>query len=58
MLAEIHQADPLPVNRESFAVDLARRGFAHSAEVYQEARRRTPTFKLSEADLKGCHHRG
>lgn len=52
MLAEIHQAQALPPSQASLAAELARSGFAHVAEAYQEARKRDTSFQLSQRDLK------
>jgi dienelactone hydrolase len=52
MLAEVHQAQALPPSQASLAAELARSGFAHVAEAYQEARKRDTSFQLSQRDLK------
>lgn len=53
ILAEIHRAEELPPSRESLSATLAKRGFEHAFDAYQEARKRNVSFKLSEDDLKG-----
>ena len=52
MVAEIRRADDLPLGRESFAAELATRGFGRALEVYQETQKRSSNFKLSEEELK------
>lgn len=50
---DVHEAEPLPSSQASLAGELARRGFAHAAEVYADALKRDKQFKLSEQELKG-----
>jgi dienelactone hydrolase len=50
---DVHRAQAIPANRESFATELGKRGFEHASVIYQELHKKNPDFQLSTDDVTG-----